>query len=48
MATTTRKKEVGVFVALYSFPALNGLAAASEDGHWEDWPTMYTNRISSL
>uniref|UniRef100_A0A667H549 A-kinase anchoring protein 7 n=1 Tax=Lynx canadensis TaxID=61383 RepID=A0A667H549_LYNCA len=35
MTTGTRKKEGHVFVALHSFPALNGLAASSEDGHWE-------------
>lgn len=48
MATGTRKKEGDVFVALHSFPALNGLAASSDDGHWEDWPIVYTNRIYSL
>lgn len=37
-----------MFVALQSFPALNGVAAASEDGHWEDWPILRTSKICSL
>lgn len=36
MATRTRKKEKDVLVVLQPIPALEGTAAASEEGHWED------------
>lgn len=37
MATGTRKKEGDVSVVLQPIPALEGTAAAPEEGRWEDW-----------
>lgn len=43
LGTSTKggKGHVSSFVVC---PALKGVAAPSEDGHWEDWPVLRTNR----
>lgn len=44
MVPGMKKKERDLSVVLWSIRALKGIAAASEDGHWEDWPILHTNR----
>lgn len=44
MVPGTRKKERDLSVVLWSICALKSIAAASEDGHWEDLPILHTNR----